>query len=74
MDEGGLEEVSEVRKEETWVSMQKVPVNKLSVEGVSVEGVSVEGVSVEGVSVERVAGEVLVVGVEVLLSEKRVKA
>ena len=52
-------EVSEVREEGTWVSTEEVPVKE---------------VSVEGVSVERVAGELLVVGVEVSLSAKQVKA
>ena len=56
VDKGGLEEVSEVREEGTWVSVEGVPVNK---------------VSVEGVSVERVAGEALVAGVGVSLSENK---
>ena len=56
MDEGGLEEVSEVKEEGIWVSVEEVPVNK---------------VSVEGMSVERVAGEALVAGVEVSLSENK---
>ena len=38
------------------------------------EEVSVKEVPVEGVSVERVAGEALLAGVEVSLSEKQVKA
>ena len=59
VDEGGLEEVSKVREEETSVSMEEVPVKE---------------VSVKGVSMERVAGKALVVGVEAALSEKQVKA
>ena len=61
MDEGWLEEASEVKKEGTWVSVEEFLVKEVSVEGVLMEGVT---------------GEVLVsdADVEVSLSEKQVKA
>ena len=61
VDEGWLEEASEVKKEGTWVSVEEFLVKEVSVEGVLMEGVT---------------GEVLVsdADVEVSLSEKQVKA